>query len=157
MTRGYYTNKRVDWDSFETDKFVPHLFTGGQYSCGSATLALLTGICNDAFNDRKHWSDKYMVNFLRDRGFRIQKLTMCNLTAVRGELNSGINCRHVIMASQLVGPNIASWSIMHNRLWYHNFDVCAFRGFSVINNPILTAYLLWHPTWMATAGEKGKL
>jgi hypothetical protein len=156
MTVGIYKKRKVDWGAFEIDRFIPHLYVSNDDNgCGATALSLLTGIhphviVKDRGRRSRHWSDSFMVKFLCSHGFTVQKITMCDVTNSVDEYFSiqYVGERHVLLMSQLMQKNIASWSVAHNRIWYHNFQTCSFSGLNVVNYPILTCYLLKHPSWM---------
>jgi hypothetical protein len=154
METGYYNNKPIDWESFKVSLFIPHLFFDDFCNgCGANTLALLTGIPprkihNTNQKNPSDWKDAFMVSFLKRKGFKIIPLTKCDVTAETfGFTSNNIGDRHVLMLSQLLGKNVASWSVVHNQLWYHNFQTCSFSSLNLVNNPSLTCYLLCHPKW----------
>lgn len=148
MRTGIYKKKRIDWSSFEVDKFVPHLFTLESYGCGANALALLTGVPPSKIESRIDWTDKFMVKYLRKAGFTVKEVTMCDVSNNNGFfIPSNINDLHVLLISHLMTKNEASWSIVHNKLYYHNFQTCSFTGLNLVNNPLLTCYLIMHPNW----------
>ena len=149
MTKGSYRSKPIDWDSFMAEQFTPHLFTEPVSGCGATALSLLTGVDPRCFRPSEHWPDKFMIDFLHKRGFRTQEITRSDVTREELAICAYVNRNHVILASQLVCKNVATWGVMHNKLWFHNFEVCNFRGLNLINNPIVTCYLVWHPSWRA--------
>ena len=157
METGYYKKKPIDWDTFEVDKFVPHLFisTYSYAGCGANTLGLITGvpptkIKNTNRQNPNHWKDTFMVKYLKDHGFVVRPLTKCDVSCnTNGFSSDFITDRHVLMTSQLMSKNVASWAVVHNKLWYHNFQICSFTGLSLVNTPILTCYILYKPEWQS--------
>jgi hypothetical protein len=154
MENGYYRKRPIDWDSFKVSVFIPHLFFDDEHGgCGANTLALLTGIPplrirNTNRKNSGDWKDSFMAKFLKKQGFRVIPLTKCDVSADScGFTNNNIKDTHVLMISQLLGKNIASWSVVHNSLWYHNFQTCSFNSLNLVNNPTLTCYLICHPKW----------
>jgi len=153
METGFYLKRSIDWEEFEVSKFVPHLFYDTYCGCGANTLALLTGIPptkikNANRKNPEDWTDRFMLKFLRKQCFVIHPITKCDVTSNTNMFTpENINDRHVLLFSQLVGKNSASWSVVHNNLWYHNFQTCAFNGLNTINSPTLTCYILYHPSW----------
>lgn len=154
METGYYKKRRLDWESYEVDVFVPHLFNVDGCGCGANALAILTGvpphfIQNTNRQNRNHWKDSFMVKFLKECGFRVHHLTKCDASSAASPdfASDNITDRHVILSSQLTGKNKASWTVAHNRLWYHNFQICSFQATNLLNLPTLTCYLVCHPNW----------
>jgi hypothetical protein len=150
-----YKKRSYDWSKFEVDKFCPHLFTFSSSGCGSNALALLTGvnphtIINTNHKNYNDWKDSFMVSFLKKRGFKIKPLTKCDVSNITSDsiyTSEPISDRHVILMSQLMTKNGASWSVVHNKLWYHNFQTCSYTGLNIINYPTLTCYVVSHPSW----------
>ena len=93
-----------------------------------------------------------MVRFLRARGFSVLQLTWCNLSASEGKINHS----HVVLLSQLFTQNEATWLVMHNELCYHNFDIYTPSTLSLLNKPVLSAYLVVHPKWREDIERQGK-
>jgi len=154
MKRGIYNNIPPDWPEFEVVKFVPHLFCEEHGDgCGNNTLALLTGIDPTKINNtnRKspnNWKDSFMVKFLLNHGLKVADVTMCNVSdSSIFFCSDSITNRHVLLISQLMAKNEASWAVAHNKLWYHNFQTCSFNALNLVNNPLLTCYVVHHPDW----------
>lgn len=159
METGFYKKHKIRWSEFEADLFIPHLFNLGNQSpafgCGANTLALLTGVApsyirNTNRQNRHHWKDSFMIKFLKENGFKVRHITKCDVSNTdpnTGYSSAFVNDRHVLMLSQLMNKNVASWSIAHNQLWYHNFQTCSFSPTSLLNQPTLNSYLIIHPKW----------
>lgn len=155
METGYYKKRFLDWESFEVDVFVPHLFLMDGCGCGANALSTLTGvpptyIRNTNRKNRNDWKDSFMIKFLKECDFKIHHITKCdvsNTSGIGGFVNDNLTDRHVLLLSQLTGKNSASWTVAHNKLWYHNFQTCSFKATSLLNLPTLTCYLVCHPNW----------
>lgn len=159
METGFYRKHPIKWSEFEADLFVPHLFNLGDFltifGCGANTLALLTGIApryirNTNRKNPSHWKDSFMIKFLKENGFRVQHITKCDVSNTdpsTGFSSDYVNDRHVLLLSQLMNKNEASWTVTHNKLWYHNFQTCAFPSTVLLNQPTLNSYLIVHPKW----------
>jgi hypothetical protein len=155
MEPGFYRKRPLKWKSFEVDVFVPNLFDVGGCGCGATALATLTGvpphyIYNTNRKNKNHWKDSFMVKFLKICGFKVHHLTKCdvsNTDSLLGYASDGLTDRHVLLLSQLTGKNQASWTVAHNKLLYHNFEICSFQATSLLNLPTLTCYLVCHPAW----------
>lgn len=149
MEKGVYTGRRVDFTKFAASCFNPFLFTGYVRSlvgCGASALSLLTGIPPESIAAHKrgaHYSDDFMLRFLRRRQFRVLPLTQCNVSVSA----SRIGTNHVLLLSQLYRENEGTWIVVYDAQCYHNFDVYALDRFSFINKPVLTAYIVVHPRW----------
>jgi hypothetical protein len=149
VDKGTYNGRRVDFSRYATSCFTPYLFTGSartRLGCGACALALLTGVRPEAIaarNGGPHYPDDFMVRFLRTRGFKVLRLTMCNLSARASKLGNA----HVILISQLFRKNEGTWGVIHNGLFYHNFSSYNLETMAFLNQPILSAYLIVHPRW----------
>jgi hypothetical protein len=149
VEKGYYKGRRVDFSKFAASCFNPFLFAGSARSrlgCGASALALLTGTAPEAIIAKKrgtHYSDDFMMRFLRGKGFRVLLLTLCNLSSA----TANIGAAHVLLISQLFRKNEGTWGVIFNGLYYHNFESYLLETLCFINKPILSAYLVAHPRW----------
>jgi hypothetical protein len=162
VDRGIYNGRRVDFAKYAASFFNPYLFCGpfrSPVGCGACALALLTGVAPEVITEKnggEHYSDDFMVRFLRVRGFSVLNLTMCNLSAS----SSKVGKQHVVLLSQLFQKNEGTWGAIHYDNYYHNFEVYSLEAISFLNKPILSAYLVVHPRWrsdhLATVGTGPK-
>lgn len=149
MEKGSYKGRRVDFSKFAASCFNPYLFAGSPRSrlgCGASALALLTGTAPETITAKKrgtHYSDDFMMRFLRGSGFRVLLLTLCNLSSTTAEIGTG----HVLLISQLFRKNEGTWGVIFNGLYYHNFESYLLGTLCFINKPILSAYLVAHLKW----------
>lgn len=149
MDRGFYNGRRVEFANYAASVFNPYLWGGpfrSSVGCGASALALLTGIAPEVIakkNGGEHYSDGFMVRFLRVRGFSVLNLTLCNLSATP----SKIGREHVVLLSQLFRKNEGTWGVIHNDTYYHNFSSYLLDTLSLLRKPILSAYLVVHPRW----------
>jgi hypothetical protein len=148
METGSY-HRRLDFDSFVSDKFVAHISTGSDIlaGCGATALSLLTGDRALHIGIRKRdWDSGYMARYLRRRGFRVARLTLRNLTNF-GTVESPITRGHVVLARIKFLRGEASWIIIHNGMVYHNFEITELKPYSMLNHPVMEAFLVSHPSW----------
>lgn len=148
MDKGSYRGRRVNFASYAVSYFNPYLFSDpvrAQMGCGACALALITGSLPEFIskNGKSHFSDAFMVRFLRKKGYSVLRLTLCNLS-VGG---SKIGRQHVILLSQLLMKNEGTWGVIYDGLYYHNSASYALNALSFLNRPILSAYLVSHPRW----------
>lgn len=149
MEKGSYRTPPVDLQQYVVPLFVPHLFTSPlaqRVGCGPATLALLTGVPPHRIlpqNRKRHYSDRFMVAFLRRHGFEVLRLTQCLVSRNA----TVISANHLVLLSQLLLPNEGSWGVLFGGIYYHNFRCYAFDELSLLNKPLLSAYLLWDRTF----------
>lgn len=158
MDKGTYTGRRVDFASYATSCFNPFLFSAANHGlsgCGASALGLLTGVLPANFAAKtpdKHYPDKFMLRCLRRHGFRVLRLTQCNLSAN----TPGVNARHVLLLSQLVRENEATWIVLFNGVCYHNFEIYSLELLSFINKPLLSAYVVFHLRWQRISRTPAK-
>lgn len=161
MENGRYRKRPINWYNYEVDCFTPHLFNVSLSGCGANALALLTGIPPSHIRNTNrqrpnHWKDTFMVKFLKERGFKVIHLTKCEVTNTKGDyVNATITNNHVLLMSQLMGKDTASWTVVHNELLYHNFETVSFKGYNMVNTPSLTIYVVFHPQWKADNWKYG--
>lgn len=159
VDKGTYGGRRIRFDDYAASVFRPHLFFGSiraEMGCGSTALALLTGVPPEkaaAQNGSTHHSDEFMTRFLRRRGYRVLHLTLCNISAT----DSMIGKDNVILLSQLFRKNEATWGVIFNGSYYHNFDIYSLEVLSFLNKPILSAYLVIHPSWRLGRERRDRL
>lgn len=149
VTKVEYTGRRTDLKPFAASFFAPHLFQGEHrhlIGCGAGALALLTGVPPEKIAARhrgRHYSDKFMIRFLKQRSFRLLRLTPLRITSAR----NGVGSEHVILISQLFRNYEATWGIIHANVYYHSFQAYNLSELAFLNKPILSAYLVIHPSW----------
>lgn len=149
METGSYNGRRVDFSVYAVTRFAPHIFPHfkyAKYGCGATALALLTGVAPEAVRPRRrggHFSDSFLLRFLRCRGYSIRQLTRCNLSLQ----SHGVRHDHVVLLSQLVRRNEGTWGVLFNNSFYHNFMIFSADVLTLLNKPTLSAYLVIHPSW----------
>lgn len=153
MTHGNYKNRRIEFDNFLVSKFSPNLFNSAHEMCGCGSTALAT-ICPNInpydirdYKNPKSWKDKFMISFLKDRGYKILPITFCSVCNDPYYVDNPITKNHVILISQLLMRNEATWSVIYKDFIFHNFSITKLTPLEFINNPILTAYLVTHDDW----------
>lgn len=149
MPPGSYRGRRLDFSQFTAARFQPQLFLDDfrrSLGCGFSALALLTGVYPEMIvmeHPRPHCSDAFMLGFLRRQGCRTWRLTQCALTWSE----DGIRNNHVLLLSQLFRRNEGTWVVACDGMAYHNFQMYALDVLSLLNKPVLSAYLVIHPDW----------
>lgn len=152
MKKGSYKGRRVDFRCYAASCFNPHLFVGpfdARCGCGATALALLTGIAPRAIaaqNGSKHFADKFMVRFLRHKAYSVQELTLCNLSASGSEIGP----EHVVLLCQMFCQKEATWGVMFNGNYFHNFEFYRLETLSLLNKPVLSAYVVGHSWWRSS-------
>jgi hypothetical protein len=147
VDKGTYKGHRVDFDKYAVSFFNPYLYPDSALiGCGASSLALLTGIAPGiiaAKNGGEHYPDEFMLRFLRHQRFRALQLTQCNVSNARDDIGIG----HVVLISQLFTRNEATWGVIFHGMYYHNFRLYTLDTLSMLNKPILSAYVIFHPKW----------
>jgi hypothetical protein len=155
---GSYLGRRADFSQYTASVFNPYLFRGDfacLVGCGAGALALLSGIAPETVavkNGSMHYSDAFMLRFLRNQGFKTLRLTLCNLSQSKSQVQPA----NVVLLSQLFRRNEATWGVVYDNSYYHNFQHYSLESISFLNKPILSAYLIVHPRWRMKALGKDK-
>jgi len=155
MENGKYTKKLVNFKKITLKKFTPCLYASPIYSmmgCGANTISLLTGVnpyqVVQENKNRSHYSDRFMLRQLKKHGITAKKITKCNLTAKnKNNLSYNLKENHLLMISQLMKKNEASWMVYWNGICYHNFELTRADFWNILNFPIISAYCLYNPKW----------
>jgi hypothetical protein len=84
-----------------------------------------------------------MVRFLKRRAFRVLRLTPLRISSALNPIGN----EHVILVSQLISDYVASWTVIWDSMVWHNFSAYNLSGLAGLNKPILSAYLVIHPSW----------
>jgi hypothetical protein len=149
MLNGKYKINQVDFSKLTSKKFSPHLYdilTHSTIGCGANALSLITGVPPHKFvkqnRRRNHYSDSFMIRNLRKSGFKVYTLNKCNLTNRETAVKYKIQDNHILLMSQLFLKKEASWTVSWNSLMFHNFEVSRLDPFSIINCPIVSAYII---------------
>jgi hypothetical protein len=149
VEKGSYKGRRVNLADYAASLFTPHLYSASWRAlsgCGASALALLTGVPPEKIarlNRSAHYSDEFMVRFLRRHGFRVMELTMCRVSSGIGSIRK----EHVVLLSQLLMKNEGTWGVIHGGAYFHNFDIYALEVLSLLNKPVLSAYAVLHSSW----------
>ena len=140
------------WSKYEVDMLPIHWYDSAKFvncGCGSTALATITGdnpYKISSLNKNKHYSDEFMLKYLRQHKIKCIKMTKCNLTNNK-DWEYQINDRHVLLVSQLVKKAEATWKIIYQGISHHNFLPSTFSVTSMLNNPICSSYVLFKPEW----------
>jgi hypothetical protein len=161
MEIGQYRKRPIDWKKYQVGCFRPHLFSLTGYGCGANILSLLTGIApykirNTNTENPEHWTEQFVINFLRRRKFIVKPFTACDATNSEsddGYIKESLTDDHVLLTVQLLAKNKATWAVIHNKLWYHNFQIYSNSGLSMLNAPMLKAFVLFHNRWKTDATD----
>lgn len=88
-----------------------------------------------------------MVGFLREKGFTVTPLTLCDLSHDDQAVNWNITKDHVVLISLLTCRNETSWMVLHQDEVWHNFSSKLLEPLEFLNNPIRSAYVVYKKNW----------
>jgi hypothetical protein len=114
--------------------------------CGATALALLTGCLPEgiaAKNGSRHYADSFMISTLLAYGFKVKRLTVSNVL----RSPSSIEANNVLLLSQIFKPEEATWGVIFNSLYFHNFEIYNLEALSLLRKPMHSCYLVVHPKW----------
>ena len=157
MKNGTYGHGNTDFSKLVLSKFKASLYDSVNFSgvgCGASALALLTGENPGAIvkrnGGRDHYSTRFMLQNLRDKGFKTFAITKCNLTKRNKTetLNYQLKDNHLTLMSVLLKENEASWVCNWNEIQYHNFQLSKCNYWGLLNFPIVEAFVLWKKSWV---------
>ena len=156
VDKSKHQGRRVDFSPYATSYFAPHLYCGPVRSglgCGACALALITGVAPEIIasqNGGAHYSDRFMIRFLKARNFRTLRLTPNLVTGAKNEIGAD----HVLLVSQLFRRAEGTWGVVFEDFYYHNFQAYVLSSLSFLNKPILSAYVVFHPKWLINYGTE---
>jgi len=138
----------VDFDPFAASVFAPHLFAGSaraSLGCGASALALITGVAPEIISSKNagdHYSDTFMIGFLRGRSFQTLRLTPKMVSGAKTKIGPD----HVLLLSVRCAGE-GTWGVVYADHYYHNFECYVLSSLAFLNRPIMSAYLVIHPKW----------
>ena len=119
----------------------------GSCGCGATALGLITG--DNPFhitNKRKHFRDRFMVEYLRKRNFSIHEVTQSNLSNKK-KWSHSISDNHLLLFSMLIQKKECTWMVGWNNILYHNFEILKTNYLDFINFPIDSMYVVYKKDW----------
>jgi len=69
-----------------------------------------------------------MLRFLRNQGFKTLCLTLCNLSRSKSQVQPA----NVVLLSQLFRRNEATWGVVYDNSYYHNFQHYSLESISFL-------------------------
>ena len=157
MENGTYGNRNTNFIKYELKKFPASLFSFNEYcslGCGPNALGLITGEdpaeIFKKHNNRTSYSDDLMINFLRKKGFSCFKVTKCNISnkkEINNYLINKLSPKNLLLTCQMIRKNEASWFVSWDNLTFHNFEIVRFNFSDMINNPVISCYVIYNPLW----------
>lgn len=126
-------------------------------TCGTAAISTLTGLSpyyveKQLPKSQKHWSDRSLTSFLKQRGFDIYHLTKNLVTSINSNfyyfsIPYNITKYHCLLLNSLVCEGEASYFVVYHNEVYHNFKVTELSPLFWINRPTQTAFIVKHKKW----------
>lgn len=121
--------------------------TYGRFGCGATALALITGSNPRDINVRNaHYSDNFMVKFLRKNKFSVYEVNKANLSNKK-TWSYSLQSNHLILFSSLILKKEASWFVLFNDILFHNFEIRKMTYQDTINFPIDSMYVIYNKKW----------
>lgn len=127
------------WDNFEYEKS----------GCGATALALLTGKNPKDIalkNGKNHYSDRFMVDFLRKNKISVYEVNRANLTQSK-EWRHQLSDNNVVLYSAHTSKKESSFFVTFNGYLYHNFTIAKANYLDFLNFPIDSCYVLFKKSW----------
>jgi hypothetical protein len=144
-----------------SNKPVFHFF-GREYElagCGATALSFITGdnpyvikYENKEKND-SHFSDKFMVDFLKKRDFTIERITDPKLFKGKKRttaFDEKVTDSHVLLCCIKLGKGFSSWCVIfQGKYLVHNFQLVTMKPIDFLNWPLHdeSRYIISHPNW----------
>ncbi len=150
MKFGTYGNGNTNFAKLAVKKFPLHLFNKEDFQlsgCGPNALALITGVDPKTVKGKDHASDRFMVNFLRRKGFSVYQITKANLTNTK-IVSYPVTDQHVVLYSSLVRKKEATWGVLYSGFVFHNFEITKANMYQMINWQWLSAYIIHHTDYL---------
>ena len=121
----------------------------GESGCGATALGLITGINPRIIaeqNGGDHYSDRFMINFLRKHKFSVYEVNRANLTSTK-EWKHKIKDNHVVLYSAHTAKGECSYFVTYNGYIYHNFTISKPSYIDFLNFPIDSCYVIYKKNW----------
>lgn len=155
MKIGYYKKNPTDFRKYRVSRFSPHLYdmmVRPYDTCGTAVLSTITGespikVEKHLPRGQRHWTDTALTNYLKQKGYIVKKVTKCDVTGDPTFVQYPITDQHVVITTKLVCKNEGTWTLTYNGAEYHNFEVYKMNPLEYLNNPIMSAYVVYHRKW----------
>lgn len=121
-------------------------------NCGTAALSLLTGLSPNfvqskcTYPGKDGWAVSKMVQFLKQRNFKVIEVTKNSVTNVYWE-NRPIRTDHCLLVISHMNTTEASALVMHKGVTWHNLRTEDMDDLFFINKPTQNVYIVQHPKW----------
>ena len=153
--------KRIDWKAYESPRADIHFRDNfdsfyDHKTCGSAAIRILTGLSSIYIDEslpgnRLHWTDTSICRFLKSAGYTVLPVTKFGVTfeyyRTFEKIRPMIRLNHVILSSQLVCKDEASWFVVHKNAVWHDMRRSRLNPLHFVYFPIQSIFVVWHPEW----------
>lgn len=152
MRHGNYGPGNTNFKKLQVSKFPVTLWDSviyGHCGCGATALALITGDNPTkiaAKNGRRHYSDRFMVDYLRKKGISVYEVNRANLSQSK-EWKHQLSDNNVILYSANTAKGEQSWFLTFNSYIYHNFIISKASYLDLLNFPIDSCHVLCKNNW----------
>lgn len=154
MKLGKYGKGNTKFEKLTVKRFPVHLFDSylyGKAGCGATALGLITGISPleiAAKRNNVHYSDRFMVEFLRKHGISVFEVNCANISN-RKTWSHCIRDDHVLLYSSLIQKKEATWFVSYgiNGNIFHNGEILRASYLDFINFPIISMFVLHRKEW----------
>lgn len=152
MKLGSYGNGNTKFDKLVVRRFPVTLWDSylyGKTGCGATALGLITGINPSEIataRGKNHYSDRFMVDFLRKCGISVYQVNKANLTNQK-KWNYKLKDNNVILYSSLIQKKEATWFVSAFSNVYHNCEITKASYLDFLNFPIDSFFVLYRKEW----------
>jgi hypothetical protein len=122
-------------------------------SCGTHALAcLLEKTPREAARfipkGKSWWDDPDMVRILQKKGFELIPITERLVTNLpTGSATAVLRPEHVVLISTKQNRTEGTWCVFWNGFCYHSGSISRPDALELLNSPLMSAYVVWHPRW----------
>ena len=152
MESGTYGPGNTKFEKLTVKRFPIHLFDSylyGKAGCGATALGLITGVSPleiAAKRNSGHYSDRFMVDFLRKHKISAYKVNKANISNKKIWTHS-IKDNNVLLYSSLIQKAESTWTISCFGTVYHNFEILKASYFDMLNFPVDSCFVLYKSEW----------
>jgi hypothetical protein len=149
----------INWEKLKSYSFkgsAPPLNHRLRGSCGTHALAHImkespTKIDKYLPKNISCWSTTRIAKFLRQNGYVVQPVTICNVTN-RDWPRDHISKYHILLIGQFVLRQEGTWSVVWCNERYHSGHTEELDPYEFINNPLDCAFIVYHKKWSKRPG-----
>lgn len=152
MKHGNYGPGNTNFKKLQVSKFPVTLWDNvayGHCGCGATALGLITGVSPSKIaekNGRRHYSDRFMVDYLRKKGVSVYEVNRANLTRSK-QWEHQLSDNNVVLYSAHTAKGEQSWFLTFNSYIYHNFIISKASHLDLLSFPIDSMFILFSKKW----------